>query len=104
MALKGHSLGRSWQQSTGQSMICWILQDPLSEGYHCPPAVTDATTHFGAMSDIESGDSARVPVALGAYLPKKATKVSCVCQLLLCLLSDCACCMTPAQQLPRFHQ
>ena len=52
-----------------------LLQDIVQEDYHCPPAVTDASTHFGAMTDIESGESARVPVGLGAYLPSKPSEV-----------------------------
>ena len=52
-----------------------VLQDDMHKDYHCPPAVTDASTHFGAMTDIESGESARVPVGLGAYLPSKPSKV-----------------------------
>lgn len=57
------------------------LQDIVQEDYHCPPAVADASTHFGAMTDIESGVSARVPVGLGAYLPSKPSKVQPALQL-----------------------
>ena len=40
-----------------------------SDGYHCHPALVDASTHFGAVFDLAAlnGGAARVPVALGCY-------------------------------------
>ena len=71
------SPSRTWQPSPFERAAENVLpvQDAMHGEYHCPPTIADASTHFGAMRDLERGEPARVPVALGAYSPSKPLKV-----------------------------